>query len=452
MERWLIRSFSDEQLGHHSERKRKGSYFSLDLETKLRSLLGDGKTGKERGNSVGLDSGKCELGLLGKMNPCRPANGFHIRNNDDDDENINGGYGNYGDIAVDQEMTHNDLGEEKSRKRKRISVSKLLRWIRQAAVCPIDHAAVSTSYDKRGNDLKALAIRARDFLVGETGFDLNVGQRSSKKSEDINTSQAVEKLRCSERLPALQQSRSRSVPNGNAKDITSRTNGVVDSPLTKGTTPLKHDHIPVRIHSRYQVRVPKWTGEVCESDDKWLGTKVWPLEDAADTSKQVSVMMSRIGKGRPASCRCQIPGSVSCVRFHTAERRMKLKLELGSAFFRCGFHQMGEEISLRWTPEEEQSFKEMVSRNRPSQERCFWDYAHQFLPGRTRRELVSYYFNVFQLQRRSYQNRATPDDIDSDDDQKEFGSFSSGYGHHAIEVRQMNEEVCSLNKQLTDYP
>ncbi|CAN1778102.1 AT-rich interactive domain-containing protein 2 [Linum perenne] len=180
MEMWLIRSFSDEQLGHHSERKRKGSDFSRDLETKLRGLLGDGKTGEERGDTFGLDSGKCELGLLGKMNPCRPANGFHIMNNDDDDENINGGCGNYGDIAVDQEMTQNDLGEKKSRKRKRISVSKLLRWIRQAAVCPIDHAAVSTSYDKRGNDLKALAIRARDFLVGETGFDLNVGQRSSK--------------------------------------------------------------------------------------------------------------------------------------------------------------------------------------------------------------------------------------------------------------------------------
>ncbi|CAN0841284.1 AT-rich interactive domain-containing protein 2 [Linum grandiflorum] len=422
MERWLADSCRDKEIGH-SDRghcSRNIVTFSLDLGTKLRSLLADGKMGK----NLGLDAGESRLGMLGTQNTCRTLNGFRIRN--DDDENVAGGYGNHGDNAADP---------NKSRKRKRESISKMLSWVRQAAARPKDRAVFSMSYDREGNDLKALAISSRNFLVHKTHGD----------SKDIDAALGVEKLRCTKRQLALQQSHRRSRYVRNAEDIKNRT--------TKTLVGLKDERIRVRVNARYQVRVPKWTGEVYESDDKWLGTKIWPMQEDADTGRAM-VVKNHIGKGRPDFCKCKIPGSVLCVGFHIAESRMKLKVELGRAFFRNGFNVMGEEVSLRWTAEEERSFMKMVRLNRPSLEKNFWDYAHAFLPGKTRRELVSYYFNVFQLQRRSFQNRVTPDDIDSEDDEKPFESFTYGFGIHRIEVgnRDAEEEVCAMNEQCTDYP
>jgi hypothetical protein len=139
------------------------------------------------------------------------------------------------------------------------------------------------------------------------------------------------------------------------------------------------------------------------------------------------------------------------VRFHIAEKRIKLKLELGYLFYHWQFDRMGEEVSLRWTTEEEKRFKDMVKFNLLSAGKCFWDDKHKYFPRKTREELVSYYFNAYLVRRRSYQNRVTPKNIDSDDDETEFGSFSDGYGHEVLMVPGAYMLICSENKQCTDF-
>ena len=59
--------------------------------------------------------------------------------------------------------------------------------------------------------------------------------------------------------------------------------------------------------------------------------------------------------------------------------------------------------------------------NPASLEKNFWNYLPTCLPSKKIEDLVSYDFNVFVLRRRGIQNRVTPDNIDSDDDESEVG-------------------------------
>ncbi|KAL6981981.1 hypothetical protein U1Q18_023599 [Sarracenia purpurea var. burkii] len=176
----------------------------------------------------------------------------------------------------------------------------------------------------------------------------------------------------------------------------------------------------------FQANVPEWSGETCESDSRWLGSRVWPLE-SGDHNKYL-IERERIGKGRHDSCGCEHPGSVECVRFHVAEKRMRLKLELGLAFQHWKFDKMGEEVALSWTKEEEKKFQGIIRSNPPTQDKCCWDEIVKSFPRKRREDLACYYFNVFLLQRRGHQNRFTPSKIDSDDEEESgFGSLTNGF-------------------------
>lgn len=286
--------------------------------------------------------------------------------------------------------------------------------------------------------------------------------------EDVSllSGQSAERLRCSERLPALVKLHSCSCCNPCSapqnklkspiktafKNHLNKQEPVADDLSAVKTTPSpsEDEHVQrhVSVGPRFQAEVPEWTGMVSGSDSKWLGTQLWPLECE---DHNVPVAMGPIGKGRLDLCGCQFPGSVGCVRFHIAENRIKLKLELRSVFYLWRFDRMGEEVSLRWTAEEEKRFKDMVRFNPPSLGKCFWDYSRKYFRRKRKEELVSYYFNVFQNRRRSYQNRVTPKNIDSDDDELEFGSLSDGYGHEALNIPGANMLICSENKQCTDF-
>ncbi|KAJ6695421.1 AT-RICH INTERACTIVE DOMAIN-CONTAINING PROTEIN 2 [Salix koriyanagi] len=106
---------------------------------------------------------------------------------------------------------------------------------------------------------------------------------------------------------------------------------VIDDLSSKHTTLSgsedKHVRRHVAVGPLFQAEVPEWTGMVSESASKWLGTRFWPSKYE---NHNVPVAMDPIGKGGISLCGCQLPGSVGCARFHTAEKRMKLKLELGS--------------------------------------------------------------------------------------------------------------------------
>lgn len=270
--------------------------------------------------------------------------------------------------------------------------------------------------------------------------------------------QSTEGLRCSERVPALVKchacsccnscsaTQSKFSPHKIELDSDPKEQEPVADDISVPNTTVSSvgDNSPqkqVRVDSHLQAEVPEWTGVVSESDSKWLGTCIWPLEHE---THHPPIETDPIGMGRLDSCSCRLPSSVECVRFHIAERRMKLKRELGPVFYHWKFDRMGEEVSLQWTAVEEQRFKDMVRSN-------LWDKAFKRFPRKRRENLVSYYFNVFLVQRRRYQNHVNPSSIDSDDDESEFGSLSDSFGNEALKIPGLSFLACSENKQCIDF-
>ncbi|TVU07112.1 hypothetical protein EJB05_47153, partial [Eragrostis curvula] len=216
-------------------------------------------------------------------------------------------------------------------------------------------------------------------------------------------------------------------------------------------TSQQRNEIP--IGPEYQAQVPHWTGELPVNYDdpetlKWLGTKVWPLENV---DGKEPFFCDSIGKGRYVVCSCKFRQSVECVRFHVAERRLQLKRELGSAFFAWGFDRMGEEIALSWTDKEEEKFKAVAQLSAASSGRNFWNRLRLSFQRKGRKELLSYYFNCFLLRRRCYQNRITPKNIDSDDDEEtEFGFLGNRLGHSAAKYLNTKPTICFQNTHCMD--
>ncbi|XP_052113133.1 AT-rich interactive domain-containing protein 1-like [Arachis duranensis] len=113
-------------------------------------------------------------------------------------------------------------------------------------------------------------------------------------------------------------------------------------------------HVP--IGPRHQVMVPEWNGgggiASLESDSKWLGTRIWPLKDGMNP--RVMIERDPIGKGRQDSCGCLARGLVDCVGFHVAQKRTKLKLELGRAFYELDLDKPRTDMRKLLSEEEEE--------------------------------------------------------------------------------------------------
>lgn len=326
--------------------------------------------------------------------------------------------------------------EFSTRKRKRESLSGMVNWVIQVAKCPGDPSVGAilepSKWKVHGvNEFWIQAIRAREAL------------RQKRHPHSISEQ-------------SLLQNNQKMHPSMYEDDFLTGSKEqspvIIDlSSLDMTGEPLGDDSFrrQVYVGPLFQAEVPEWTGMISDSDtdSKWLGTQEWPLKDGEHDSLAET---DPIGRGRPDSCGCWIPGSVECIRLHIAEKRMKLKLELGSVFYRWRFDVMGEEVSLRWTAEEEERFKHMVQLESPSLN-AFWPNSSKFFPRKNRQDLVSYYFNVFVIQRIRYQNRVTPKSIDSDDDESEFGCISDSFGMDALKVPGSNMMKCSQNNQFIDW-
>ncbi|KAK7836849.1 at-rich interactive domain-containing protein 2 [Quercus suber] len=166
------------------------------------------------------------------------------------------------------------------------------------------------------------------------------------------------------------------------------------------------------------------------SEEKLMGTCVIPLPDMSTDKGYYA------GCGRTA-CDCLDSGSVRCVRQHVNEAREELRKTLGhDKFVNLGFSDMGEEVAHKWTEEEEEIFHEVVYSNPVSLCRNFWKKLSLVFPSRSKKELVSYYFNVFMLWRRAAQNRSTFLDIDTNMSSS-CGSVNNGA---ALQARGINSE------------
>ncbi|XP_010528393.1 PREDICTED: uncharacterized protein LOC104805503 [Tarenaya hassleriana] len=170
-----------------------------------------------------------------------------------------------------------------------------------------------------------------------------------------------------------------------------------------------------KLGPEHQADVPDWCplgdGADCSYEERLIGTCVIPMPSLDSVSDNVCQRYKQADE-----CVCPDHDSVTCVRQHVAKAREVLKSELGDdAFEALGFNEMGETVSVTWI-EEEDLFHEVVRTNPARSGKNFLVQLLEVFPTRTKKDLVSYYFNVFMLRRRMNQNRCLPLHIDSDDD------------------------------------
>ncbi|TYG61690.1 hypothetical protein ES288_D07G169100v1 [Gossypium darwinii] len=332
-------------------------------------------------------------------------------------------------------------GKFSSNKRKRDSMWGMLNWVKEVAMDPCDLVVGSLPESSKWKSYGSEELWKQILLFRVAAFHRKDDHSSSDQSKmqktqkmhpcmyDDNTKIGYnlrERLSCTKKLlfgktDAKGQNWSQS--SGNHSDF----NGTSDS-VTPGSVFDYEADIQVPIGPQFQFEVPVWTGVASGSDAKWLGTRFWPLEKKEN---RFLIERDRIGKGRQDLCGCQVQGSLQCVKFHVAEKRSKLKLELGSAFKKLKFDKMGEDVASAWKEGEQKMFSNIVKSNPSSQQKCFWDEICKHFRNKSREELVCYYYNVFLLQRRAYQNRVTPSNIDSDDE-PESELVAKGIGQEAI--------------------
>ncbi|KAI7995992.1 AT-rich interactive domain-containing protein 2 [Camellia lanceoleosa] len=193
----------------------------------------------------------------------------------------------------------------------------------------------------------------------------------------------------------------------------------------------------VSIGPNHQAEVPVWDpqavgkyysgsdGVVNADGGKLMGACILPMPDP-ELSAHSDVAGVNAGDGRK-DCLCLDQGSVRCVRQHVRKAREWVRETLGhEKFVQLG---LGEEVSQKWTEEEEHAFHEVVYSNPESHGKNFWEHLSMVFPSQTKKEIASYFFNVFMLRRRAFQNRSHFLDIDSDDDDDDWqGANGSPFG------------------------
>ncbi|KAB1998907.1 hypothetical protein ES319_D12G123000v1 [Gossypium barbadense] len=380
----------------------------------------------------------------------------------------------YTDIVDDDDVMILDSNSIKenfsSHKRKRDSTWEMLNWVNEVAKDPcalvVGSLPESSKWTAYGSEeLWKQVLLFREAAFGRKDDSSSAGQSNLQKNQKMHPFMydddngkfgynLRERLSCTRKvffgkMTSKGQDRSQPSSSGNHSDLDGSTigiskhlHGICDS-ATPGSVFDYDVDIQVPIGPLFQVEVPEWTGVVSESDSKWLGTRVWPLEKKEN---RTFIELDRIGKGRPDSCGCHIQNSIQCVRFHVSQKRMKIKLELGSAFNKWNFDQMGEYVAIAWGEEEKSMFSSIIKSNSPSLDKSFWDEIYKYFRNKSREELVCYYYNAFLLQRRANQNRTTPSNINSDDEEPEEESESVSKGSKREAIKPYTSILISPKK------
>ncbi|KAJ8529203.1 hypothetical protein K7X08_036038 [Anisodus acutangulus] len=350
-----------------------------------------------------------------------------------DEENLKFVNGS-GDVECDRD----DVGLSKfsgdeedaiTRKRKRESYLDMLKWVTELAKDPCDpaigHLPERSKWMSYGNDVvwkKVLLLRDEMLLERnvDTSTQYSIWQQKQKMHPSMyDDNSGSERLRCSQRVLSAKDS---------LKNSGSHIDGTTISSAESGVWWNRRRKKIASIGSEFQADIPELKNDICESDSKWLGTRIWPL----DKNEQSRILIERdpAGKGREDTCGCQYPGSYDCIRFHLYEKTRKTKLELGSAFYHWKFDRMGEKVALSWTTKNEQKFHNIVKSSPLSEDESFsyWPELFKSFPHKSRESLVSYYFNVFLLRWIGQQSRMDASDVDSDDDESGCGPRSICFG------------------------
>ncbi|CAL0313635.1 unnamed protein product [Lupinus luteus] len=231
----------------------------------------------------------------------------------------------------------------------------------------------------------------------------------------------------------------------------------------------------VPIGPNHQAVIPVWSGKVKKIPNLGMYNVGSPssglVPDHAAHDNEVRLMGTAVlpmphstvhysskgykGVDGRSECNCLDQGSIRCVRQHVTEARENMRKSIGMEnFINLGFCDMGEEIALKWSEEEEEIFHEVVYSNPATVGRNFWKHLSAAFPSRTNKEIVSFYFNVFILQRRAAQNRSRFLDIDSDDDEchtsnQRFYGYENSEDDSGIESLD-DQDVRVENQEYSD--
>ncbi|KAI3787399.1 hypothetical protein L1987_41845 [Smallanthus sonchifolius] len=332
-------------------------------------------------------------------------------------------HGGVGELCVGIEED-----EKLIKKRKKECYLPLLEWLKTVAKNPCDPAigSLPESYKWKAYGSEHVwkqALMAKEMMSLKVNVDSNAKQSNWQKKQKMHPDMYNDRseksyTRCSQRLISIEENLSTCLSrNRQIIDYAESSPPGSDVEETDYLWAITYKKKRIPLGRSFQAEVPQWTGKTQESETRWLGTRVWPLKETE--SRTSLIEREPIGKGRQGSCGCWLINSLECVRFHVAGKRTRLKLELGPAFAKWKFDMMGEDVSLRWTKNEEKKFASIIKSNPGSSGRCFWDVLMTYFKNKTRPVLVSYYFSVYLLRRRAHQNRADPSNIDSDDDELE---------------------------------
>ncbi|KAL0720668.1 hypothetical protein Bca4012_035267 [Brassica carinata] len=292
-------------------------------------------------------------------------------------------------------------------KRKRECSLETLRWLSEAAKDPCDPSIGSlpdrSKWDCYGSEepWKQLLL----FRASRTNTD-SACQKTWQKIQKMHPSLYQDSAGASYNL--------RERLSFDRGQFNERKAGISSEDGSDSEGSDEEDESSGLVGPEFQAEVPEWTGITTESDPKWLGTLIWPL-NKEQIKNHILIERDPIGKGRQDTCGCQYPGSVDCVRFHIKAKQEKLKLELGSAFYMWCFDTMGEGNLQYWTELELKKVMSLMP-SPPTLIPSFFDELRSVLPSKSRGKIVSYFYNVTLLQFRGNQSRTTPDEIDSDTD------------------------------------
>ncbi|XP_016453441.1 AT-rich interactive domain-containing protein 1-like [Nicotiana tabacum] len=338
-----------------------------------------------------------------------------------------------------------------SRKRKRESYLDTVRWVSEVAKDPCDPAIGSlperSKWEDYGDEVvwkQVLLVRAEMLLEKnvDTCAQYSAWQIKQKMHPSLyDDGSGSGRVRCSQRVLSAKDSlKKRRAPLFSVSSSPSfhSDEDQIDGPTASSAESVvdfwwKQRKKRIPVGPQFQADIPEWIETIYESDSKWLGTRIWPLGKRGKTTilSERDKKRDPIGKGRQDICSCQSPGSYDCVKFHLLEKRKKIEIELGSAYYQWKFDSMGEEVALSWSREEEGKFQDIVKLNRLTEDKSFWNEIFKFFPNNSRESLVSYYFNVFLLRRRGDQNRTNASNFDSDDDESEYGPRFKCFGRDA---------------------
>nr|XP_043607823.1 AT-rich interactive domain-containing protein 2-like [Erigeron canadensis] len=351
-------------------------------------------------------------------------------------------------VILAKTIVNNVVSSIKRKKEESLSLSKMLNWLANAARDPHDitirRIPISSKWKKyKDTEVWKQALVVKETLFAKRNADSGNNVYHSQKNRQMmhpsmyeddkvpNIRMASKRIRCSQRASV----KSCSCPG--CKSCSSSRNKRARKCTQILETIETQDDMCEDLETERDIiaaQVPEWTGSISDSNPKWLGSRMWPPPEDKNGKHEMDIAV--IGKGRPSSCMCLIPGSDDCVKYHIAESRVKIQHTLGQLFYKWKFDRMGEKATVSaWNLEEETKFKSLVikarqeltdrSKSRHEIMRNFWRRASESIPSKPKGMLVSYYFNVFVLRRRSYQNRIMPEHIDSDDDEQEVGYENS---------------------------